>query len=330
MKQYRVAIIGCGAIAGIHLKALQNAGQALCAICDIDRTEAETFSEKYKLSLPIYTDYTELLDEQRPDAVHICTPHHLHAEMCLAALQRDIHVLCEKPLCISYEELDRLLAAEKESHATLGVCMQNRYEPNFRRLKEKAAGGVVGGLGIVSWKRDTAYYRSGDWRGKWSTEGGGVMINQALHTLDLLQWICGMPTHVTSHIENDHLKGIVEVEDTATALLELPCGTPLNFFATTACGADLPAQLQIQLSDGEMMYADSQMLIAAGAVSSQNITAPGDGKRVWGMGHRDLIWDYYRCLSEGEHFPINAREGANVIRLILSMYRSNGKRIAVK
>lgn len=326
----RVSVIGCGAIAGTHVAAIRAAGQQLCALCDIDREKAEKFAAQHELNLPIYTDYADLLECERPDAVHICTPHHLHVEMCRLALRKDIHVLCEKPLCITLGELAEVTRAAQKSRAKLGVCLQNRYEPNLLRLRSLAAEqGVAAGMGIVAWKRDEAYYRSGEWRGKLATEGGGVMINQALHTLDLLQWICGMPVSVTAHLANDHLAGVIEVEDTACALFELADGVHLNFFATTAAGADFPAQVQVVTAAGETLYADSGLLAEQGKLIARQLNDSTSGKRVWGTGHRELVTDFYRCLEAGRSFPIGAEEAGKVVRLILGMYMSKGKRVPV-
>jgi predicted dehydrogenase len=197
-------------------------------------------------------------------------------------------------------------------------------------LKELAKEGVSGGFGSVVWSRDEAYYRSGDWRGKWETEGGGVLINQALHTLDLLQWVCGMPETVTAHIFNDHLKGKIEVEDTASVLFSLKNGAHLHFFATTAASVDFPVQLQLVLKDGTVLLAQNNILARNGqVVTSNDIKGVTIGKQVWGNGHQRLISDFYHCLSEGKAFPIGFQEAQCVIRLILAIYQSNGHPIDV-
>lgn len=326
----KIAVVGCGAIAATHVEAIRSAGQEICALCDTETERAERLAERFGLETAVFGDYIEMLDQVKPEVVHVCTPHHLHAPMCVEALGRGIHVLCEKPLCISKEQLEEVLRAERERSAMLGVCHQNRYEPNMRQLKELAEKeGVKGALGMVCWDRDERYYRSGEWRGKWATEGGGVMINQALHTLDLLQWICGMPASVTAHCNNDHLSGVIEVEDTATARFETADGSILSFFATTGGGANFPAQLQIVTKQGNTYYADTAMLTGQGNVLPRALNDPSVGKREWGSGHKSLVADFYRCISQGTQFPISAEEAGKVIRLILAMYASNGEKIEV-
>ena len=323
MTARRVAVVGCGAISGNHLRAL---GDAVCALCDTDREKAAQRAAEFSLQVPIYTDYAAMLDGEKPTSVHICTPHYLHAEMVMAALERGIHVLCEKPLAITEEQLGAVLKAEKRSAAKLGVCLQNRYEPSFLRLRDYAAHGIVGAAGTVIWSRDAAYYGSGAWRGKWATEGGGVMINQALHTLDLLQWLCGMPKFVTAHCSNDTHTGVIEVEDTASAVFETEKGC-FNFFATTSCGASFPAQVSLRTAEKETLLATGRTFVCNGR--AEDCGAAAVGKEVWGSGHERLIAHFYDCLQKGSPFPIDGQEAAKVVRMVLAMYRSKGRRIAI-
>ena len=333
MKAFRVAVIGCGAISGNHINGILNAGNLICALCDVIPERARDSAAKYQLGdVPIYTDYVEMLEREKPDSVHICTPHYLHAPMCVEALGRGINVLCEKPLAINTDQLHAVLEAEKKSRAQLGVCHQNRFEKNMIFLMDFIKEhGVKSGVGFVSWARTEAYYRSGAWRGTILEEGGGVMINQALHTLDLLQLICGMPTHVTSHIFNDFHKDCIEVEDTAVAHFELADGERFHFYATNNATADLPVQLQFITKDNKCVLATNHFIM----IDNEPVNVPassGDGmelvgKAVWGTGHAVLISDFYRCIEEGRPFRIPGSEGARVVQLILSMYNSHGNRI---
>lgn len=320
----RVAVIGCGAISKNHIAAIEAAGQTLCALCDVDTQKAQALG----LKVPVYADFSELLQAEKPDCVHICTPHYLHASMCVEALGKGVNVLCEKPLAITQEQLDAVLAAEKASSATLGVCLQNRYEPNFAALKELAEAESVASLaGSVFWNRDENYYASGDWRGKWDTEGGGAAINQALHTVDLLQHLGGMPKYVTAHFANDHLPA-VEVEDTIAARLETEDGRVFSFFATTGCGHSFPAMVQLRTQSKKTCIATSNLLTVDGETTSQQAQETV-GKSVWGRGHKLLIADFYDCLQKGKKFPIDGTEGAKSVCIILKMYESDGKKAEI-
>ena len=325
----RAAIIGLGVIGAVHAAVLAERGETVVALCDINESAAVTAREKYAKDARVYTDYVKMLDEVKPDVVHVCTPHYLHAEMVIAALTRGVNTLCEKPLCIRHEDIDRILAAEAASSAILGVCHQNRYLPSnqFAKdyLKDKK---ILGAHGSVVWHRDAAYYASGAWRGKWATEGGGSLINQALHTLDLTMWFCGDPDAVIATTANLTLKNEIEVEDTVFARFE--GDVPFTFLGTNTAGADIPVQISLHLSDHtHLTVLPSTVLIGGVPVPSATVQRQARGKECYGSGHETLIADFYDCVKEGRHFPIDGREGARVIRLILATYASGGEKVQI-
>lgn len=328
---FRVALVGCGAISKNHVAAILAAGQTVAALCDVEEEKARALAAATGLlNVPIFTDFETMLDRVRPDVVHICTPHDLHAPMTVAALKRGIHVLCEKPLAISEEQLRRVLTAERESRALLAVCQQNRYEPNMRKLKEMAEDDPpVGGYANVVWKRDAAYYASAAWRGTKAHEGGGTLINQALHTMDIMQWVFGMPANVTAHVSNDFHGDVIEVEDFAACTFESAENTRWQFFATTSAAADFPVQIVLRLSSGKLVEAQNhQFSVDHRVLSGEDDT--GSGKWVWGDGHKALIADFYQHVRENRPFWLNGAEGAKVVRLILAAYRSNGTRVRIE
>lgn len=327
---FRVALVGCGAISGTHLDAILSLKQTVVALCDIDPEKADKLAASRGLvGVSVYTDYETMLKEAKPNVVHICTPHDLHVPMAVAALKRDIHVLCEKPLAISEEGLQTVLSAERESAAFLGVCHQNRYEPNMQKLKELTeTDPPTAGYANVVWKRNADYYASGAWRGTKAHEGGGVLINQALHTMDLMQWVFGMPTDITAHLSNDFHRGKIEVEDTATCTFEGANGSRWQFFATTAGNDDFPVQLNLRLASGRLVEAQNhQFTVDHRVLSGENDT--GSGKWVWGSGHKTLIADFYDHIAKGILFGLNGVEGAKVVRMILAAYRSEGNRTPI-
>ncbi len=326
---FRVALVGCGAISKTHIRAILAAGQTVAALCDVEPGKAHALAEATGLSAPaVFTDYNAMLDAVRPDIVHICTPHDLHVPMAIAALERGIHVLCEKPLAVSRAQLREVIEAERRSTAMLGVCHQNRYEPNMRRLREMVKTQPQGGYATVVWRRDAAYYRSGAWRGTRAHEGGGVLINQAIHTLDLMQWIFGTPTHVTAHLSNDFLRDVIEVEDTAACTFESEIGARWQFFATTSGAVDFPIRICVRLASGELVEAQNhQFTVNHQVLSGEDDT--GEGKWVWGDGHQSLIRDFYEHVQENKPFWLDAEEGAKVVRMILAAYQSNGQRIRI-
>lgn len=328
----KAAIIGLGSIAPVHAQAILRAEGEITAICDIEEEKTAAFGAKFAPGARRFSDWKTMLASLRgeADVIHITTPHYLHADMVCAALGAGFSVLCEKPLCIREEDIGRILAAERAAGGMLGVCLQNRYNESNRALfslcGEKPA---AAGFGSVVWERDENYYRSGAWRGKWATEGGGVMINQALHTLDLLLCVMGDPVSVVATTENRHLGGKIEVEDTASARFLTADGRSFSFFATTGGGADFPVQLMVKTAAGDTVVAANDTLTVNGEIRPSESGTVRYGKDVWGDGHAHLVADFYDAVAHGRHFAIDGAEGARVVRAILAMYRSGGKEVGV-
>ena len=318
----RTAIIGLGVIGKVHANLIAKRGDEMVAFCDIEESRAVAAKEKWAPNAEVYTDYKEMLEKAKPEVVHICTPHYLHAEMVIEALGRDIHVLCEKPLCIRLDDIDRILEAEEKSSAILGVCHQNRYLASNRfakdYLKDKK---IRAAHGSVVWHRDAAYYASDAWRGKWETEGGGSLINQALHTLDLTMWFSGDPESALATAANLSLKNEIEVEDTIFA--RFAGEVPFTFLGTNVSAADMPVEITLRLEDyTTITVLPSTVLINGVPVPSATVKKEAYGKECYGTGHEALIDDFHSCAAEGRRFPIDGREGARVIRLILAAYES--------
>jgi predicted dehydrogenase len=325
----KVAIIGLGEISKLHVNALIENGCEIVAICDIIEERCFSTNKEFNLTARTYVDYREMLDTEVIDAVHICTPHYLHAEMICYALNKNINVLSEKPLAISLSQLEEIEKVVKTTTATLGVCQQNRYNDAVIFTKEYFKDKkITSAYGNLCWKRDEAYYSQGEWRGKWDTEGGGVMINQALHTLDLLQWFCGMPKTVKATTFNHSLKNVIEVEDTAFGLFTVDNETNFVMTATNSAKYSFPIVLNFA-SGNDVVQITMDNVIINGEFFTKKDGKSAIGKEVWGTGHVKLIADYYSKLEKGEKFPIDFYEASKVVKLILAMYRSNGNEINI-
>lgn len=317
----RSAIIGLGGIGRVHLQILLHRGETVVGLCDCDVFKAEQLQKETGLTCSVYRDYRQMLQQEAIDVVHICTPHFLHKEMIVAALKRNIHVLCEKPMAISLAEIEEILNAEKASSARLGVCHQNRWIPaNLfvkRYLEDKR---VVSANGCLFWHRDDAYYRASCWRDDKKKAGGGVLINQALHTMDLMQWWLKMPRSVSGTIGNAYRKAS-EVEDTAFARFQGEI--PFTFFASNASEADDPVYTIIR-TETELIQVFPQTVL----INHHPVALPEDvsyfGKPCYGSGHEALIGAFYECVKENRPFPIGGEEAAKVVRMILGAYRSGG------
>ena len=205
--------------------------------------------------------------------------------------------------------------------------MQNRYNAaNLfvkRYIEDKK---LKNAHGTVLWHRDAAYYESGDWRGKWATEGGGVLINQALHTLDLLIWFCGEPDELVASVSNLTLADSIEVEDTATLLCSGNNGFVFN--ASNGSVTDTPVEITL-FTENEMVKILPRQVLIQNRLTEFSDGYESLGKACYGSGHEALIADFYDCITSHRHFAIDGSEGAKVVKVILAAYESNGKKTKV-
>lgn len=324
---FRVCVIGCGGIAQVHGAALTAMeGVILAACCDIVPEKAVAYAEKFHCTP--YTDYETLLDKEKPDAVHLCTPHYLHTPMAEMAAERGIHVFTEKPPVISREEWGRLQKAGDK--VRIGVCVQNRYNPNNEKalslLSSGEMGSVKGARACVFWDRGKDYYASGDWRGKWETEGGGALINQSVHTLDLMLLFLGKPDIISCHMANRRMQGIIEVEDTVEAYLQSGEKRGI-FFATNAYAGNAPVMVEIVTEKGTLHLEDDWLEIKKeGKTERLTFEMPTPvGKGYWGSGHFACIQDYYHCMEKGLPFRNDLQGVKTTIETMLTMYEQGRK-----
>lgn len=350
----QAAIAGCGTIAPIHADALAAMpGVELVALADPDENAMHRLAAMHRKARPqdpvpsFHPDLESLLEAQKPDIVHLCTPHHTHVELARQALEAGARVLMEKPPGTCMEDLGQLQALERDHGPKVTICYQNRFNEAslkaFLLLRSGLAGDLVAARAFVTWKRDKAYYRQASWRGTWASEGGGVMINQAIHTLDLLIWLAGRPRTVQGSCHQFSLAGEIEVEDTAQAHLALPGGATGLFYATNAYGTDAPTFLEVQgqhlllrlEGDRLAVHADSQTALPEQEVTSLLTKAEKTlqakklaatdaawlkayqarqkqrlsrsvvvpGKEYWGQSHARLIEAYYENFSAAQDEP---------------------------
>ena len=293
----------------------------IVAVCDIDESKKDIVP-----NAKFYTDYKQMLTKEDIDVVHICTPHYLHAEMVIFALENNVNVFCEKPLCIKTEDIDKILLAEASSKAKLGVCMQNRYNQNNVFVKEYLKDkNIKGGVGYLSWNRGKPYYDSASWRGRWQTEGGGVMINQALHTFDIMQWLIGYPKEITASISNLSLKDDIEVEDTAVIVCKTE-SAKYTMFATNANSYSFPVHICIR-ADEDTIEITENCVIINGEIKEFKPIGKCYGKDEYGTGHKTIIEDFYQAVKTGRDFELSGKEASKVIKMILATYNSNGEKI---
>ena len=251
MANIRTAVIGVGNMGTAHaacLAAGRVEGMALTAVCDIAPERLDACKERFPEAAR-YADWRELLREHRPEAVIVAVPHPLHGEIASACLAAGCHTLVEKPIDIALSRAQRLCRAAQESGRVFGIMFNQRTNPLFRRCQEIVQGGALGEMKrtvwiITNWYRTQHYYDSGSWRATWGGEGGGVLLNQAPHTLDLWQWICGMPESVTAYCETARYHRI-EVEDEVTLLTRYRNGATGAFITSTG---EYPGTNRLEIS----------------------------------------------------------------------------------
>ena len=319
----RAAIVGCGSISKTHADAIQSNGGELIAVCDIIRERAVTLSENY--GGKVYTDLDSMLEKEQIDVLHICLPHYLHVPVAIKALRNNVNVILEKPPAMTMAEFETLDEAVKNSEKSLCVCFQNRFNETTEKVMEIVHNGkygkLMGARGIVTWKREGDYYSDSEWRGKKKYEGGGVLINQAIHTLDLLSYFLGTPKNVSSVCTNlTHPE--IDVEDNVSAVIEYENARAV-FYATTSYvsspGAELTLSFEratvtvdshaicINPKDGDYSRTDFKSKLAV-------------GKACWGTSHARIIGAFYRAITGDGDIPCTLDSCRNPIEIMNKIY----------
>ena len=361
----RIAIVGCGTIAPTHMDAIASApemGASVTACCDIDPSKAAAFAEKY--GVPALT-WAEVLADPAIDAVSICTPSGLHAELGVPALKAGKHVIIEKPLDITPEACDRLIAAQRETGKVVACVSQHRFDPATVFVHDAIERGDLGSVALaearVTWYRTQQYYDSGDWRGTWALDGGGCLMNQGVHTVDLMLWLCGRATSVYAQMRTlGHER--IEVEDCVAATVTFENGAIGTMIASTAAYPGFPVRLAVHGTNGTAIIEGDALQtfaimgekavhghpaaahavgIATGGTRSMGtastaipeptestVDAPdSDGDfpgapAKWGDSHRAQIADFVRCCRTGGTPLVDAVQGKAAVELILAVYES--------
>ncbi len=329
-KQFQVGVIGCGGISRVHRKALSSLPNVkIAAVADIVPERAQEAAGECRARA--LTDWREMLKMEEIDAVHICTPHYLHPTMAVEALRAGKHVLTEKPMAISNEAaMEMIRAADEPNAPTLGVVFQNRYNPSVQMARTMLASGALGAFqgarASVCWHREGAYYTESGWRGKMATEGGGVLINQAIHTLDLMSYLVGPIEQVRGHVSTDVLDDINDVEDSAHAVVQYKNGCRGVLYATVNYVTDAPIELELACEKGALKLVGDKLW----RIQGDEVRLLCDGqppmeaeKAYWGASHQTLIADFYRALAEGRHFWLDGRQGFPAFNLVMSIFESS-------
>lgn len=322
----RSAIIGCGDISAVHADALATVpGAELVAVCDTNDAKRDAASARH--GVPAFADHLSLFDAVHPDVVHVCTPHASHAQVAVDALERGIHVVLEKPVARDPRQARLVVEAAERSTAKIAVCFQNRYNTPVRAahdlLTSGRAGRVLGASATVIWHRTPEYYAASPWRGTWQGGGGGLLMNQAIHTLDLLRWLVGPVASVAGTASQRVLP--IDVEDTAEMTLTHDNGARSVFYATTTHAANEPVTVDIVCEHAHLSLRDA-LTVAYDDGTTDTATEHGarSGERsYWGVSHARLIADFYGQLDAPEPFWITPADGAALVDVIHDVYATS-------
>ncbi|MGL4913899.1 MAG: Gfo/Idh/MocA family protein, partial [Romboutsia sp.] len=293
----RVGVIGLGDVSMVHLHAIKyNEKADLIAVCDIDKSKKDLVED-----VNFYTDYVKMIQEEKLDCVHICLPHYLHYPVTKEVANLGVDVLLEKPLCLDTQEALKFKELSESIDTNICICLQNRYNKTVKHLEDIIKSGVYGNLiglkGIVAWNRSKEYYTVKPWRGQMEFSGGGVMINQSIHTLDLMQLLGGEISSIKGRIDN-FLDYDIEVEDTATASIKFKNGAKGIFFATIAHASNSSVELEVILEKGEFTIKDSKLHrnLDGEIIELSEDERLSGSKHYYGASHSILIDNYYNCL----------------------------------
>lgn len=259
-KKLRFGIIGCGVIGSLHAEAIIGLPDAqLVAVADSIPERAQKLAEAFHVTP--YSDFQEMLAHEQLDVVDICTPSGQHGEEACQVIRSGRHVIVEKPMDISRKAIEEMLRAQQEAGVKLAVISQHRFDPVTREVhdlvEEQAFGRLVLGNAVIPWWRSQAYYDSGAWRGTWELDGGGVLMNQSIHSIDLLQWLMGPVKSVFAY--TDTLVHRMETEDVGVAVLRFANGALGTISATTGAYPGVSTRIEIYGDKGSAVIEDDHL-----------------------------------------------------------------------
>ncbi len=331
----RIGIVGCGNIFTMHATSAHHLENSqIVGVCDIKKDRADKAAKKYNCKA--YYDYKELINKENIDVVHVCVPHYLHPIISKYAIEAGVHVLCEKPMSIKYEDALENVALAEKNGVKYGIIFQCRYNNSSQLVKEKIEDGTLGRIisarVVLTWCKPDEYYSLSDWKGTWDKEGGGVLIDQAIHSIDLANWFINDEVEsVQAHMANRG-HAIMEVDDTAEGFIRYKGGATLGFWAMNNYGCDDPIEIRLCCENGKvtMDYDNAEIVLNDGQRFSTKTTVEPDvvyegGKDYWGFQHIREIKDFYDAVENDREPTISGREALKIQKLICDIYEKGTK-----
>lgn len=330
MEPLRVGLVGCGSMGREHLNIMARIPEAqIVGVCDHYEPGAQRVGAEK--SIPYWTDVERFYDEAKPQAVHLCSPSGLHADQGIAAAERGIHVLSEKPLDLNLEKVDHLIALCDQKQVWLGCIFQRRMSHAMQTVQRAIAEGKMGRILACSvgikWWRSQEYYDSSGWRGTWAMDGG-TLANQAIHTLDQMVWMAGPVVEVEyAHLETK--MHTIEVEDFALVVVRFENGARGTIEATTCCRPDLASRIEIYGTNGSAAFEDARVVrfgldgqdMLPTLHDLGHLTGGGsDPMAISLAGHEAQIRDFYRAILDSRPPMVDGREARVSVDLLTKIY----------
>jgi predicted dehydrogenase len=336
----KFAIVGTGAIADTHAMAIAvNPDAELVAVSGTSLDRARHLAQTYGVSL-VFDDYDQMMKCEDIDVVCVCTPSGKHGEVAIAAAQSGKHVLCEKPLDITRERMDRMIAACRGAGVKLGAVLQRRVSPAAIAIREAVRQGKLGrmvlGDAYLKYYRSPEYYRSAGWRGTKAMDGGGALMNQGIHGVDLIRWIMGDVHSVFAYSAT--LAREIEVEDTAVAVVQYTNGAFGIIEGTTSVSPGQEARFEVHGERGSIVYADSGFKLWSLMDSDETapdvepaISSSNDPLNMSASGHIALVADMIAAIREDRDPLITGEDARRTVEVILAIYESalTGKEVVL-
>jgi UDP-N-acetyl-2-amino-2-deoxyglucuronate dehydrogenase len=333
VRRHRFGIVGCGVIGPFHGDAIQIAGGEVAAVCDIVSDRADAMAAKYEAK-PFY-DYAEMLKDESIDIVNVCTPSGMHAEMGIRAAEHNKHVITEKPIDINLRAADALIDACRKHKVKLQVIFQKRFDEAARILKNAIDSGKFGKLLMcdtyIKWYRTQDYYDEGDgWRGTLALDGGGALINQSVHNIDLLRWLAGPVESLQAYTGT--VAHTIEGEDVGVAVLRFRNGAVGVIEGSTACWPGLTERVEIHGEKGMAVLAGSKLAqwkfvdgeeeppATEEKPSHKQGTTAIDPRALAVGGHAQQMAEMMSAIDEDTDPPVTGADGRNALEVVRAIY----------
>ena len=331
VKKLRVGVIGCGRVSVMHATSIVSLPETeLVACCDIQKDRADETAKKY--GAKAYYSYEEMLEKEPLDAVHICLPHYLHSKAACYAFQKGVHVLTEKPMDVDLISAENAVKEAKKQGVLFGVIFQCRYNNSALLVKRALDSGKLGKIlsarSTLTWTRPDSYYAESDWKGAWDKEGGGVVIDQAIHSIDLVHWLVNDEVESVSCSMANRGHKIVKVEDSAEGLITYKNGVKYGFYCMNNYACDEPIEIRLYCEKGKVVfgYDDAYITYDDGsreeAHQDENLLEYEGGKDYWGFQHVRQIRQFYNAVLGKEPLEISGEEALKTHRLIMKIYET--------